>query len=87
MCLKTISVLTSICLTLLLSSCGNKPVITKTVYQYPPQAYLVVCERSQFAGKTYKDAIEHLITVTAERDTCASQIDGIRRWQKQHTNK
>ncbi|UKH18011.1 lytic transglycosylase [Actinobacillus pleuropneumoniae] len=48
------------------------------MYQYPPQAYLVMCERSQFTGKTYKDALEHLITVTAERDTCASQIDGIR---------
>lgn len=73
--------LISICLTLLLSSCGNKPVVTKTIYQYPPQAYLVVCERSQFTGKTYKDALEYLITVTAERDTCASQIDGIREWK------
>ncbi|UKH40188.1 lytic transglycosylase [Actinobacillus pleuropneumoniae] len=57
------------------------------MYQYPPQAYIVPCERSQFTGKTYKDALEHLITVTAERDTCASQIDGIRRWQKQHAIK
>ncbi|WP_422386332.1 Rz1-like lysis system protein LysC [Actinobacillus lignieresii] len=81
MYLKTISVLISICLALLLSSCSSKPVITKTVYQYPPQAYLVMCERSQFTGKTYKDALEHLITVTAERDTCASQIDGIREWK------
>lgn len=72
-----------LCLALLsmsLSGCASK-VITKTEYLYPPQAFLVQCERSEFSGTTYGDAIEYLIKVMGERDLCASQIDRIREWQ------
>lgn len=48
---------------------------------YPPAAYLVQCERSEFSGKTYTDAIDYLMIVIKERDLCASQIDGIREWK------
>lgn len=64
---------------LLLSSCSSK-VTVKTAYVYPPQAYLMACERSPFVGATYGDVIEHLILVTAERDKCASQVDGLNEW-------
>ena len=63
-----------------LSGCTNK-VITKTEYLYPPQAYLTPCERTEFDGKTYGDAINYLLVVMHERDVCAKQIDGIREWQ------
>ncbi|MDD0824645.1 hypothetical protein PTQ27_09260 [Mannheimia sp. AT1] len=57
--------------------------ITKTEYLYPPQAYLVACERTGFNGSTYGDTIEYLIKVMGERDLCANQIDRIREWQAQ----
>ncbi|MGX2973734.1 Rz1-like lysis system protein LysC [Ursidibacter arcticus] len=62
-----------------MSSCSSR---SNTQYLFPPQAYLIPCERSVFNGKTYGDAIEHLIKVMAERDLCASQIDSIREWTK-----
>lgn len=65
-----------------LSGCASKT-ITKTEYLYPPQAFLVQCERSEFSGTTYGDAIEYLIKVMGERDLCASQIDSIKEWQAQ----
>ncbi|WP_423972814.1 Rz1-like lysis system protein LysC, partial [Glaesserella parasuis] len=48
---------------------------------YPPQAFLMQCERSEFSGTTYGDAIEYLVKVMGERDLCAGQIDSIREWQ------
>ncbi|MDG4948414.1 Rz1-like lysis system protein LysC [Actinobacillus equuli] len=50
---------------------------------YPPAAYLVRCERSEFSGKTYADAIDYLMIVIKERDLCASQVNSIRDWQAQ----
>ncbi|WP_423972613.1 Rz1-like lysis system protein LysC [Glaesserella parasuis] len=76
-----------LCLVLLsmsLSGCITK---TKIEYLYPPQAFLVQCERSEFSGTTYGDAIEYLVKVMGERDLCASQIDSIRDWKKQRENK
>ncbi|WP_438940324.1 Rz1-like lysis system protein LysC [Glaesserella parasuis] len=70
-----------LCLVLLsmsLSGCITK---TKIEYLYPPQAFLVQCERSEFSGTTYGDAIEYLVKVMGERDLCAGQIDSIREWQ------
>lgn len=61
----------------LLSSCTNQPSVQ---YLFPPQTYTIPCAKSQFDGKTYGDAVEHLIKVMSERDLCASQIDGIREW-------
>lgn len=61
----------------LLSSCTTKPSVQ---YLFPPQAYTVPCERTQFSGNTYGDAVEHLLKVMSERDFCASQIDRIREW-------
>ncbi|OOS01308.1 hypothetical protein B0186_04120 [Canicola haemoglobinophilus] len=66
------------CLAVSLSSCSSQ---VKTQYLFPPQAYTIPCERSDFSGRTYGDAIEHLIKVMAERDLCASQIDKIREWR------
>jgi hypothetical protein len=63
----------------LLSGCANK-VTTKTEYIYPPQAFLAPCVKTPFMGSTYGDAVEHLITVIAERDMCASQITNINKW-------
>ena len=63
----------------LLSGCTNK-VTTKTEYIYPPQAFLVPCVKTPFMGNTYGEAVEHLITVIAERDMCASQITNINKW-------
>lgn len=63
-----------------LSGCTTK---TQIEYLLPPQAYTIPCERTDFSGETYGDAIEHLIKVINERDLCASQIDGIREWQAQ----
>ena len=68
-------------LSTVLSGCTQK-VVTKTNYVYPPAAYLVQCERSEFSGTTYGDAIEYLIKVMGERDLCASQIDSIREWKE-----
>lgn len=82
MCLEKINALILLCLTLLLSSCSSRHTV-KTVYAYPPQAYLVVCEKSTFTGSTYGDALSYLVKVKAERDICASQIDGIREWLRQ----
>ncbi|QQF66083.1 Rz1-like lysis system protein LysC [Histophilus somni] len=65
-------------LSILLTNCTTPPQIE---YLSPPQAYTIPCERSAFQGKTYGDAIKHLIKVMAERDLCASQIDKIREWQ------
>ena len=59
-----------------------KPV-SKIEYLSPPQAYLTTCPRTPFTGETYGDAVEHLITVTAERDMCASQITNINKWINQ----
>lgn len=66
------------CLVGLLSSCTKS--FPSVQYQFPPQAYLLPCERTDFNGSTYGDAVEHLIKVMSERDLCASQIDGIREW-------
>ena len=63
----------------LLSGCTSK-VTTKTEYIYPPQAFLVPCVKTPFMGNTYGEAVEHLITVIAERDMCASQITNINKW-------
>lgn len=63
----------------LLSGCTNK-VTTKTEYIYPPQAFLTPCVKTPFTGNTYGEAVEHLITVKAERDMCASQITNINKW-------
>lgn len=63
----------------LLSGCTNK-VTTKAEYIYPPQAFLVPCVKTPFMGNTYGEAVEHLITVKAERDMCASQITNINKW-------
>ncbi|OQS59477.1 hypothetical protein ASU4_02940 [Actinobacillus suis] len=65
-----------------LSGC-TQSVVTKTNYIYPPAAYLVQCERSEFSGKTYADAIDYLMIVIKERDLCASQVNSIRDWQAQ----
>ncbi|WP_423219327.1 Rz1-like lysis system protein LysC, partial [Glaesserella parasuis] len=53
-----------------LSGCITK---TKIEYLYPPQAFLMQCERSEFGGTTYGDAIEYLVKVMGERDLCAGQ--------------
>lgn len=63
-----------------LSGC-TKAIATKAEYVYPPAAYLVPCERTEFSGNTYGDAVEYLVKVIGERDLCASQIDRIREWQ------
>lgn len=65
-----------------LNGCTSK-VITKTEYLYPPQAYLVECERTGFNGSTYGDTIEYLIKVMGERDLCANQIESIRKWKEE----
>lgn len=81
---KTV-VLKLICLMawlIVLSGCTGKT-ITSTEYLYPPAAYLVPCERTEFSGKTYGETVEYLIKVMGERDLCASQIDRIREWQAQ----
>ncbi|WP_420534932.1 Rz1-like lysis system protein LysC [Actinobacillus porcinus] len=83
MFLKTINVLTLLCLTMLLSSCASQ-VTTKTAYLYPPQAFLIPCAKTAFTGSTYGDVVEHLIRVTSERDICAGQIDNIREWQNKN---
>ena len=72
-------VITLASMTMLLSGCTNK-VTTKTEYIYPPQAFLVPCVKTPFMGNTYGEAVEHLITVIAERDMCASQITNINKW-------
>lgn len=72
-----------ILISVLLSGCSSPPITTKTQYMYPPQAYLSPCQVSTFTGKTYGEAILHLITVTAERDVCASQIRHINQWIQQ----
>lgn len=63
---------------------------TKTVVKveplFPPQAYLTPCERTDFTGTTYGDAIEYLIKVISERDLCAKQIDGISEWRNKVLN-
>ena len=33
-----------------------------------------------FTGETYGDAIDYLVVVMSERDLCAKQVDGIRKW-------
>ncbi|OIT23087.1 hypothetical protein BLL93_12815 [Glaesserella parasuis] len=62
-----------------LSGCTAR---TKIEYLYPPQAFLVQCERSKFSGTTYGDAIEYLVKVMGERDLCAGQVERIREWQE-----
>ena len=69
-------------MTMSLSGCVNK-VTNKTEHIYPPQAFLVPCVKTPFTGNTYGEAVEHLITVTAERDMCASQITNINKWINQ----
>ena len=66
-----------------LIGCANNAVTTKTVYRYPPQAYLHACPKTPFIGTTYGEAVEYVITVMAQRDICAAQIDAINRWIKQ----
>lgn len=65
-----------------LSGCTSA-ITTKVEYIYPPAAYLVPCGRTEFSGKTYGEAVEHLIKVMGERDQCAGQIDRLREWQAQ----
>ncbi|WP_457591976.1 Rz1-like lysis system protein LysC [Glaesserella parasuis] len=40
------------------------------------------CERSEFGGTTYGDAIEYLVKVMGERDLCAGQVERIREWKE-----
>ncbi|MDP0461945.1 hypothetical protein Q7Y60_11675 [Glaesserella parasuis] len=68
-------------LSMSLSGCTAR---TKIEYLYPPQAFLVQCERSEFSGTTYGDAIEYLVKVMGERDLCAGQIDSIREWYNKY---
>lgn len=72
-------VLVCLCLVLLLSSCSQRVTI-KTEYLVPPQAYLTPCTQAAFTGETYGDAIDYLVVVMSERDLCAKQVDGIRKW-------
>ncbi|MGQ0285845.1 Rz1-like lysis system protein LysC [Pasteurellaceae bacterium 22721_9_1] len=78
-----------LCLVLLLTALSGCTTKARIEYKYlfPPQAYLTPCERTEFNGTTYGDAIEHLIKVISERDLCASQIDSIREWQAQMREK
>lgn len=62
-----------------MSGCTN-PTNAREGYLYPPQAYIQPCMKTPFAGKTYGEALEHLIVVTAEREQCASQIEHINQW-------
>lgn len=64
-----------------LSGCTGKAVTVKTEYLFPPAAYLVPCERTEFSGNTYGETVEYLIKVMGERDLCAGQIDRLREWQ------
>lgn len=66
-----------------LSGCTGKAAIVKTEYIFPPAAYLVPCERTEFSGNTYGETVEYLIKVMGERDLCAGQIDRLREWQAQ----
>ncbi|NBI40174.1 hypothetical protein GVX86_01505 [[Haemophilus] felis] len=63
-----------------LSGCSSK---VEVQYLTPPLAYTTTCERTPFNGKTYGDAVQHLLKVMAERDLCASQVDKIREWQRE----
>ncbi|WP_437125210.1 Rz1-like lysis system protein LysC [Gallibacterium salpingitidis] len=67
----------------LLIGCAQK---TKIEYISPPQIYLISCDRSEFTGSTYGDAIIYLRQVIKERDICASRLDGIINWSKQNGN-
>nr|DAR16786.1 MAG TPA: hypothetical protein [Caudoviricetes sp.] len=41
------------------------------------------CVKTPFTGRTYGEAVEHLIIVQGERDMCASQITNINKWINQ----
>ena len=73
-------VLILLLIAVLLSGCGSNRITTQTEYLYPPQAYLHACPKTAFMGNTYGDALDYLITVKAERDLCASQIEHINHW-------
>lgn len=68
-----------------LSGCTNNQVIRRAEYIFPPAAYLVPCERTEFTGNTYSETVEYLIKVMGERDLCAAQIERLREWRKQAT--
>lgn len=69
-------------LTLLLTACSEKPqVVYKTVYIFPPEAYLVPCDKPTLEGKTWADIGRLAIKRGTSLDACAGRVDGIIEWR------
>lgn len=72
-------------LMLFLTSCSKKPeyiYVDRVVKQYPPQAYLVKCDKPTIKGKTWKAIGELAIERGNALDDCADKIDGIIKWSE-----
>ncbi|WP_083704338.1 Rz1-like lysis system protein LysC [Serratia oryzae] len=69
-------------------SCAEKikppPAPPKLIYVYPPAVYTQLCEKTPFTGTTFGDAVVALQVAQNELDVCASRIDGLIKWQREH---
>jgi hypothetical protein len=68
---------------MLLASCSKKPeyvYVDRVVKQYPPQAYLVKCDKPTIKGDTWKAVGALAIERGNALDDCADKIDGIIEW-------
>ncbi|WP_198530677.1 MULTISPECIES: hypothetical protein [unclassified Serratia (in: enterobacteria)] len=51
---------------------------------YPPAVYSQLCEKTPFTGSTFGDAVISLQAAQNELDVCASRIEGLIKWQREH---
>ncbi len=72
-----------ICLTLLLSGCGQAVVVKREIIpESPPAALLQDCERPAFQGRTYGDAVLFIPVLVAALGQCTAEKRALRQWSR-----
>ncbi|HJF74555.1 MAG TPA: hypothetical protein K8W15_10320 [Gallibacterium anatis] len=79
---RTVIVIGTTLLSLLLSSCSSEPV--QCACSPVPPAYLTYLDKTHFKGQSYGDVAQYAVILKRERDICLNRIDRIREWQTEH---
>ncbi|WP_422645932.1 Rz1-like lysis system protein LysC [Yersinia vastinensis] len=80
---QLIVALLTVCLSLALTSCANKPgtILAKTPVLLPPESAMTECEIPEFTGSTWGDSALYALALKRELRICKGRLDEIISWR------
>ncbi|MFV8799163.1 hypothetical protein ACNSO8_11085 [Yersinia sp. LJYL362] len=80
--------LLAVCLSLALTSCGNKPPpsLIKPLLLLPPESAMAQCEIPEFTGATWSDSALYALTLKQELRLCKGRLDEVIQWRNNQIN-